>query len=447
MIERGAVIGTGISGLVAAYFLQARIPRLNLDIYDAQDRIGGVIRSEKIAGCVVEGGPDSFLTVKKSAVRLCEAINLGSELVGSNDRSRKTYLFQDGELRELPEGFFLMVPTKFWSFLKTDLFTWPGKLEVLSDVFSFPEEKDIEAAEFLERRFGTEILQKIGEPMISGIYGANVSRLSLQTALPQIWEMQKKGSIIRQLITRKASESAESLFTTLENGMESLVARLQEKIDANWKPGHRVESVSRNADDWKIGDEHYDFVVLAGSLPRLNVPEFAEMDSLYKSIRRNSAVVVVLGFEGVKKEGFGWLVPASERRSILACTYVSNKFPRRSPENLFLVRVFLDGDQAALWMERSDDAIQIEILGELKRIAQIGSEPVFCRIFRWKDAMPEYQVGHSAKIERLRKLTKLHHGLCMTGNIFSGVGVPDCIQHAQKVVSEMLNKWRMELKS
>lgn len=445
MIERGAIVGTGISGLVAAYFLQARIPSLSLDVYEANDRIGGVIRSEKECGCVVEGGPDSFLTAKKSAIRLCEAIGLQSELVGSNDHARKTFVFQDGEIKELPEGFFLMVPTKLWPFLKSDLFSWPGRLEALADLFAFPEENDIEAAVFLERRFGKEILQRIAEPMISGIYGANVNRLSLQSALPQIWEMQRKGSILLQMFRRKTSDPAESLFTTLENGMESLATRLQEKIDANWRLRNRVEFISRNGKQWAIGNDNYDVVVMAGSLPKLDVPDFVEIDSLYKTIRRNSAVVVVLGFEGLQKEGFGWLVPSSERRSILACTYVSNKFPRRSPEDLFLVRAFLGGDQAAAWIDRSDDAIQNEVLGELKRIAQIEMDPVFCRIFRWKDAMPEYQVGHNAKIEKLQNVMKANQGLCMTGNIFSGVGVPDCIQHAQKVVSEILNKWRMEL--
>lgn len=445
MIERGAIIGTGISGLVAAHFLQARIPGLRLDVYEAEDRIGGVIQSEKIGGCVVEGGPDSFLTAKKSALRLCEAIGLQSELIGSNDRARKTFLFQDGEIKELPEGFFLMVPTKFWPFLKTELFSWPGKLEALADLFSFPEENDVEVADFLERRFGKEILQKMAEPMISGIYGANVTRLSLQSGLPQIWEMQKQGSILRQMLRRKSSDSTESVFTTLENGMESLVHRLQEKIDARWKLGHRVESVSREGQEWVIGNDPYDLVVMAGSLPRLDVPEFAEVDSLYRSIRRNSAVVVALGFKGLQREGFGWLVPLSERRSVLACTYVSNKFPRRAPDDLFLIRVFLGGDQAAEWIDRSKDAIQDEVLSELKRIAQIKAEPVFCRIFRWKEAMPEYQVGHSAKIERIQRVIKSNKGLCMTGNIFSGVGVPDCIQHSQKVVSELLNRWRTEL--
>jgi oxygen-dependent protoporphyrinogen oxidase len=445
MIERGAIVGTGISGLVAAYFLQARIPGLSLDIYEAADRIGGVIRTEKISGCLVEGGPDSFLTAKKSAIRLCEAIGLQSELVGSNDHARKTFLFQDGEIKELPEGFHLMVPTKLWPFLKTDLFSWPAKLETLADLFSFPEEKDIEAADFLERRFGKEILQKVAEPMISGIYGANVNRLSLQSALPQIWEMQKKGSILLQMLRRKSIDSAESLFTTLENGMESLVTRLQERIDANWRLGNRVGSISRKGERWGIDDDHYDLVVMAGSLPQLDVSEFSEIDSLYKSIRRNSAVVVVLGFEGLRKEGFGWLVPSSERRSVLACTYVSNKFLRRAPDDLFLVRVFLGGDQAAAWIDRSDDAIQNEVLGELKRIAHIECGPVFCRIFRWKVAMPEYQVGHNTKIEKIQRLLKQNKGLCMTGNIFGGVGVPDCIQHAQKVVSEILNKWRTEL--
>lgn len=438
-MERCAIIGAGISGLSAAYFLRAKNPSVEIDLYEATSRAGGVIKSETISGCIVEGGPDSFLTMKKSALRLCQALGLAPEIVGSNDDRRKTYIFDEGSLKELPEGFFMMVPARIRSLVTTNLLSWQGKLEALSDLFCYPEQNDCAASDFLRRRFGQEVFQKIAEPLISGIYGANLDRLSVQSALPQIWEMQKKGSLILPLIRRsRDQQKSESLFSTLENGMESLVDRLQESSRASLKFGESVEDVVRTNGKWRIQDELYDAVLVAGSqLPRLDVPDFGELQSLWNTIRKNSAVVTVLAFEGLNRYGFGWLLPASQRRSVLACTYVSNKFPRRSPENLMLVRAFIGGDHATKWIECDDDQIRGEVLQELNRIAGIDSNPLFCRIFRWRKAMPEYQVGHREKIARIQKLIRLQKGLHLIGNVFSGVGIPDCIQHAENVISGM----------
>ena len=441
MISRCAIIGAGISGLSAAYFFQKRFPDVSIDIYDASERTGGIVRTESVSGCIVEGGPDSFLTMKKSARRLSELLGLGDELVGSNDRTRKTFIYHDQELKALPDGFFMMVPTRLRPLITTDLFTWPGKLEALADLFSFAEESDCTVSDFVQRRFGVEVLQRIAEPMVSGIYGADVTRLSLQSALPQFWEMQKKGSIIRQLLKRRAEPSPDSIFTTLKNGMESLVKRLHEVVKADWKLGNFVSGVERSERGWVVQDQVYDIVIFAVSnLPKIGMTSFSEVEGIWKTIRRNSAIVFVAGFRGIHKEGFGWLVPESERKTILACTYSSNKFPGRSPDDLFLVRAFIGGEEAATWIDRSDQEIENEVFEELKRIAGIDVSPEFLRIFRWRDAMPEYSVGHQSRMETLRNTLRLNQGLYMTGNIFSGVGLPDCIQHAENVVSSIVNR-------
>jgi oxygen-dependent protoporphyrinogen oxidase len=250
--------------------------------------------------------------------------------------------------------------------------------------------------------------------------------------------MQKKASLITQLLKRRPPEASESLFTTLLDGMESLPRRLKDVLRADWKLGHGVESISPRNGKWEVAGIAYDQVIVASStLPHLEIPEYEEIGEIWKSIRKNSAVVIAFAFHNFRREGFGWLVPASERHSILACTYVSNKFPRRSPEELFLVRTFIGGDFAEEWIDRSDQDLQLEALHELKRIASITEEPAFCRIFRWRHAMPEYQVGHSDKIERMNFLARSHGGLAFTGNIFAGVGVPDCIQHAEDIVSNL----------
>lgn len=440
-MKRCAIIGGGISGLCTAYFLQKKSREMQIDLYEAQPQPGGVLRSETIDDCVLDAGPDSFLTQKKAGVDLCRELGLESQLVPSNDAGRKTFLYHDGKLKPLPEGFFLMVPTKLAPFVTTDLLTWPGKFAALADLFMLPETRDVSVAEFLERRFGREILDQIAEPLLSGVYGADVRRLSLKSALPQIWELQRKGSLIRSLVGagHKGGSAPQSLFTTLKGGMQMIAKALQQKCDSvQWKLGTKVESIEKKNGLWRIGSEDYDILISASSLPPVS-DSAGKIREKVLSIRRNSAIVTVLYFEQLHREGFGWLVPSSQRRSILACTYVNNKFPGRAPSKGFLVRAFIGGRNADEWMDRSDDEIQLEVQSELNRIAQISERPRFCRIYRWPQAMPEYEVGHEKKIAEIKEMLKAEGNLYLSGNIFSGVGLPDCIQYAERVAGEVLN--------
>lgn len=440
-MKRCAIIGGGISGLSTAYFLQKKTKDLQIDLYDSEPEPGGVIKTEEIEGCIVEAGPDSFLTQKRNATELCRELGLSDSLIGSNDSIRKTFIYSRGALRPLPEGFFLMVPTRIVPFLATDLISWSGKFSVLSDFFASPEVEDCSVADFMERRFGQEILDSVAEPLLSGIYGADVRRLSMKNALPQLWQLQKNGSILRNILRSRQShlDSSESLFTSLRGGMGTLVKAVREKSDGvRWKLDRLVIEIEKKEQRWWIGSEAYDICVIAGSsIPEILTERGRQIRSIYGSIRRNSAVVTVLCFQNVKRSGFGWLVPAAERRSVLACTYVNQKFPHRAPEDRLLARVFIGGKEAEEWMERADPEIREEVLSELKRIAGIESVPLFTRVFRWPKSMPEYSLGHETRIATLNKLAKLEGNLFLTGNLFAGVGIPDCIQHAEITADEI----------
>lgn len=447
-MKRCAILGGGISGLSTAYYLTKQSTEIEVDLYEAESRLGGVIRSESVDGCILDAGPDSFLTQKVAGVDLCRELGLGDALVGSNDATRKTFIVHGGELKAFPEGFFLMVPTRLSTLIATPLISWPGKFAALTDLFSSPETDDCSVGDFIERRFGSEILQNIAEPLISGVYGADVSRLSLRTALPQIWELQKKGSLMRSLIGRASGDgSGPPLFTTLSGGMETLVTGLVERCSAavRWKVSTPVKEVEKQDGRWKIGAETYDALVVANSRP----PQFSsgparEIAAMVQSVVRNSAIVVVLCFENLQREGFGWLVPTAERHSVLACTYLTNKFPGRSPANRLLVRLFLGGGQASQWIDRDDAEVLTEARSELKRIAGIDQEAIFSRVFRWRNAMPEYSVGHDRKIAKIRELLKLETGLYFTGNVFAGVGIPDCIRHAKETAA-LISDFRSQI--
>ncbi len=440
-MNRCAIIGGGISGLTAAYFLKRRAPEIDVHLYEASDRLGGSIRTEIIDDCIVEAGPDSFLTQKQAAIDLCRLVGLDQALTPSNDATRKTFLYLNGKSYSLPEGFILMVPTKLSSLVKTDLLTWPGKLSALADLFAFPEETDLSAGEFIDKRFGQEILDRIAEPLLAGVYGADIYRLSLKSGLPQIWELQKRGSLIRNLVgfRSRAGADSKSLFTTLSGGMETLPkALVAQNPGVVWELKSPVTRVEKEHGGWKIGTEVYDRLLIASSsMPEINSEAANEIRTILSNIRRNSAIVIIFCFDGLKKEGFGWLVPATERHSVLAATYCTNKFPGRSPEDKLLVRLFIGGNQAAYWLNRPDHEIEKEALHELERIGRIHQTPRFCRIYRWPNAMPEYGVGHDERMMKVQQLLTREPNLYLTGNLFAGVGVPDCIRHAQSVAESI----------
>ena len=441
-MKRCAIVGGGISGLAAAYFLQKQSKQIQIDLFEAQDRLGGVIRTDRINDCLIDAGPDSFLTQKKSAVSLCRELGLENSLIGSNDAQRKTYLFHEGKLKPLPDGFMLMVPTRLLPLLTTDLLSWPGKLEALGDLFMQPQEKDGTVADFIEQRFGKEILERIAEPLISGIYGSDVTRLSVQSALPQIWEIQKRGSLIREFLRAvPVGEKPQSLFTTLKDGMETFILALRERCSqVRWRLSSPVERAEKKDGFWRISDEAYEILLIASSqTPEIPTASGKQIRSLLNSIKRNSAIVIALCFEDIRRDGFGWLVPAPERRSVLACTYLNNKFSGRLPENRFLVRLFIGGDYAEEWLDRTDEEICGEATRELKRIAGIDQAPLFYRVYRWNNAMPEYAVGHAEIMENVKSLAKLEGNLFLTNSLFAGVGIPDCISHAEKVAKEIMD--------
>lgn len=440
-MKRCAIVGAGISGLTIAYWLNKLSGSLSIDVYDAQPEAGGLLKTEVIDDCIVDAGPDSFLSQKQAAWDLIDELNLRSEVIGSNDSRRSTFIFHDGQLHKLPEGFFLMVPVQPASFLTTKLLSWPAKLKVISDLFARPESDDLSVGEFIQRRFGPEILEKIAEPLLAGIYGADINRLSLRSALPQIWELQKKGSLILRLRKQTRAGERQSLFTTFRGGMETFTRALKARCERiHWNFGMNIGEIIKENSRWKLRGELYDSVVLSSSrFPQVVSEHGGRIESIVDSVPKNSAIVIALGFKDIHPEGFGWLVPSHERRSVLACTYVSNKFEGRTPSDRFLIRLFIGGGIAAQWIHRPDSEIYKEALSELQRIAGFSAEPIFSRIYRWHDAMPEYTVGHRERMETIQELTRLEKSLFITGNLMNGVGIPDCIAHARKTADDVLD--------
>jgi len=441
-------VGGGISGLSAAFALELRRrlgAELEYILFESSPRFGGVIHTERVDGCVVEGGPDSFLTEKPWASDLCRELGLADQLIPSNDAVRKTYIIVKGRLLPLPDGLMFMVPTQFRAAFFSPLFSWHTKLRMIREWFYRPGQSDeTTVAEFVERHYGREMVERIADPLLAGIYGGSADELSLLSVLPRFAEMEAKhGSLGRAMVAsrkKQAGDSQRPLFSSLKNGMQQMIDALVGRIpQAALQANTAVGSVMTESGKWLVlatgRTVEFDAVIVAtpahiacGVLAKVSV----ELANELRSICYSSSVTVTLGYDeaihAALPAGFGFLVPRTENRRLLAATFVHNKFPSRAPQDRALIRCVLGGTRDERVLESSEDEILAVVREELRQILSISAPPVFARVCKWKQAMAQYNVGHGATVERIRNLLAGMPGLAIAGNAYSGIGVPDCVR-------------------
>lgn len=463
-MSRIAIIGGGISGLSAAFALQRIRQEQNLPIeyalFERASRLGGVMVTDRVDDCLIEAGPDSFLTEKPWAIELCKQVGLGDQLIGSNDPDRKTYIVVKNKLIEIPDGLMFMVPTKITPALLSPLFSKATKLRMAREWFHPPHRAvaDETVAAMVERHYGPEMVERLADPLLSGVYGGEASQLSVRAVLPRFAEMEAKhGSLGRAMLAARKKMAAMSkglarpLFTSLKEGMQQMVDAVVARLDpSSLKVGVNVQALESQIGGWTISagleSDHFDAVILAlpassaASIVRGTSPALA--DEL-TAIRYSSSVTVTLGYgENVRKclpPGFGFLVPRSEGTRMLAATFVHNKFPHRAPADRALIRGFLGGSRDEQILDLSDQQILDIVRSELKKIINLDTDPLFARVYRWKGSMAQYGVGHLERLERIEHLRLKWPGLALAGNGYSGIGVPDCVRSGSEAVAKVLS--------
>lgn len=466
-MKRIAIIGGGISGLSAAYELERQRQSgtdLEYTIIESAERLGGVLVSECVDGCLIEAGPDSFITEKPWALNLCRELGLEDQIIGSNDAQRRTFILVKGRLVEMPDGLMFLVPTKILPTVFTPLFSWPTKLRMAMELFHKPQPLSLDesVADFIKRHFGAGAIDRLADPLLSGIHGAGSDHLSVRAVLPRFVEMQQKhGSLIKGMLAarRRMAEMSKGkpkppLFSSLKDGMQQLVDTLLARLDP------RAMHLNVQVQDVRLSDGHWQVIVeglretfdavviatpahVAGALLQQADEELAAELS---DVSYSSSVTVTLVYERSAlagcDRGFGILVPRSERHRMRACTFVHNKFPHRAPENRGIVRVFLGGlgDEEAVLL--ADEEILSTVTGELRAIAGISAAPLATRIYRWDRAMSQPTPGHLDRIAWIDERLQTLPGLALAGNYFRGVGVPDCIRRGReagkRVASELV---------
>jgi oxygen-dependent protoporphyrinogen oxidase len=457
-MKRIAIIGGGISGLSAAFTLEKHRRaglELGYSLFESSPRLGGVLLTEHVDGCLVEGGPDSFLTEKPWAAGLCREIGLADQLIDSNDHDRKTYILVKNQLVPMPDGLMFMVPTKMLPAIWSPLFSTRTKFRIMQEWFHSPRESsaDESVASFVERHYGAEVVDRLADPLLSGVYGGQASKLSLRAVLPRFAEMEAShGSLGRAMISarRKASTpTGRPLFTSLKNGMQQMVEALVAHLPASTLHLNTpVLAIQPQDKRWLVSagysSDEFDAVIVSTSAQaaaRLGLPE--KLANSLDAIEHTSSVTVTLAYDvSVRKAlppGFGFLVPRSEGKRLLAATFVHNKFPHRAPEDRALFRCFLGGARDPAILNQSDDEILHIVRQELRQVLNLTAEPLFTRLYRWKDAMAQYNVGHIERIQAIEKICRELPALALAGNAYHGIGVPDCIRSGADAANHILN--------
>jgi len=460
-MKRIAIIGGGISGLSAAFALEEhrRAGALEYVVFESGPRLGGVLVTERVDGCLVEAGPDSFLTEKPWASELCREIGLGDQLIGSNDADRKTYILVKGKLVVMPDGLMFMVPTKIAPTVLSALFSARTKLRMAREWFHPPRKADADetVASFVERHYGSEMVERLADPLLSGVYGGEAGDLSVRAVLPRFAEMEAKyGSLSRAMLAgRKQMNSAAKgparpLFTSLKDGMQQMVDAVVSRLfQSALRPGALVQSVQPQSSGWVVSagyaSDYFDAVILATpaqAAAGLVQSASSRLASELAGIQYTSSVTVNLSYgRSVRSSlppGFGFLIPRSEGRHMLAATFVHNKFPHRAPEDRALLRCFIGGARNEQVLQSSDEEIVRIVRKELRQIIGLTADPQFTRIYRWKGAMAQYGVGHLERLQRIEDLLQSLPGLALAGNGYRGIGVPDCIRSGKDAASKAL---------
>ncbi|HZE71690.1 MAG TPA: protoporphyrinogen oxidase [Pyrinomonadaceae bacterium] len=490
-MKRIVIIGGGITGLAVLHRLLERCRELGqsteIVLLEASSRVGGVIQTDSREGFLLEAGPDCFISEKPEALSLVHRLGIDSHLISTNNEHRRSFIVRKGKLRAVPQGFQLLAPSRIWPFLTSDIFSFAGKARMAADLV-IPKKRsngndDESLASFVRRRLGNEALARMAQPMIGGIYTADPERLSLRATFPRFLDLEASHrSIILGLFHAGRNSPPEeeagtsgarySLFLSFDQGMQLLVDSLAFRVgDLRVPlPGFEITSTVRlrktveelklepkaRASQWRVhtsrGDDYSaDAVCLA-------LPAYVSAQLLAKlapslagelrAIPYASTATVNLGYrrEDIRHRlnGFGFVVPFVEKRSLIACTFSSVKFAGRAPGGCVLLRAFVGGALQPEIFDLGVSRIIARVRADLRDLLGIENKPLFAEVSKWARSMPQYELGHLGRVKKIGDELQKLPGLKIAGNIFAGAGIPDCIRSGEAVADELLESFAID---
>ncbi len=435
-----------------------------MELLERGARCGGALETIRRDGFVIETGADSFLSEKVAAAELARRLGIGAELIPTREIYRKTYVVRAGRLVEIPAGFSLLAPAHLGPVFRSPLFSPLGKMRIAIEPFipARTSDNDESLESFVTRRLGREVLERVAQALAGGIYTADPKRLSMAATMPRFVEMERRhGSVIkgmRAAENARASKSSDvsgarwSLFQSFRNGMATLPETLTARLAPSIRKGSEVVAMSRSADVWRLalasGDSiEADAVICAApayAASRIMAPLAPAAAKMLGEISYASAATVNLTFHESDLEGppraFGFVVPSIERRRIIAGSFSSFKFEGRAPAGELLARAFVGGEMSREMMSLSDDEMVAAVREEFRTLLGVRATPGFAEVRRWPDSMPQYDVGHLARVAEIERVVAEIPSFALAGAAYRGVGIPDCVRSGEDAVDAIFAK-------
>lgn len=474
-MKRIVVIGGGVAGLGAAFKIRRAANEgtdVTFTLVEKDPRVGGKLMTEKIGDFIVDGGSDAFIAQKPAVMRVAKLAGFDQDRMPSDESHKKTLILKKGRLYEMPDGVMQFAPTKFVPFATTGLFSWLGKIRAGMDLF-IPKKKvasgelnDETLESLVKRRMGREILDRLAEPLVGGVHASDPALMSLAATFPNLLEMEQKyGCLIKGFLAqRKAAEEMKkkypqdpknprTFFNTFKEGMQELPNGMADAAGReNIRTGVTATRLERLADGWKV--HLSDGEVLESDAVIVCTEGWAASDllatvdeglsGLIGTIPHSSSATVSMGFDtddlGFDLNAFGVLCPGVEKRSLMAATYSSTKWTNRAPKGKALLRGFVGGPHNQAIMDKSDDELIEIVKSEFRSILGLKAEPVFARVYRWINGMPQYTMGHLGRVDAIEAGVASIPTLGVGGGSYRGVGIANCIESGEAAVSKVLGE-------
>ncbi|WP_323704472.1 protoporphyrinogen oxidase [Mammaliicoccus sp. Dog046] len=460
MAKRIAIIGAGITGLSTAHYLRKESPDLEIDVFEQSDRVGGKIKTYRENGYTIELGPESYLGRKTIMTELAEEVGIADDLV--TNQTGQSYIYSHNKLYPIPGGSIMGIPTEIKPFLKTQLISPVAKLRAGLDYFLpvKPMHTDISIGHFFRQRLGNEVLENLIEPLMAGIYGADIDKLSLKTTFPHFKEQEEQeGGLIKGMIAQKAKTNAnkkvtvkpKGQFKQFKHGLESFINTLHDHLvqkNVNVQLESRVEKVVERKDKTVLtvnGEEHeYDGVII--TIPHQHFVKWFEDDlklDYFNYMPSTSVATVVMAFNEDQvvndRNGTGFVIARTSDTAITACTWTNKKWPHTTPEGKVLLRAYVGKPGSNIIHHKDEEQLKQVALDDLNKIMTINGEPEFSIVTKLPYSMPQYEVGHIDRIRDIQShIEENYHNLIITGASFDAVGLPDCVQMAKDASDKML---------
>ena len=454
-----AIIGGGISGLSAAFYLQKKKPDAAITVYESSEHLGGVLKTVRYNDFLVEASADMFVTKPPAAMELCRDLGIEADLLQTQPVDDRAFIGLGKKMFPVPKGLSMMVPTDRQPILDCELLTDEGKKRFLAEdkIEADNSSADESLKSFAVRRFGIEAYEKIIQPMVSGIYTADPDKLSMHATMQRFVDMEREhGSLItamekdRSAGDQQASGARYGMFRTPDAGMETLITAITKALpQVEFKTDTMVSSIAPKHNPakgvgWTVDKEFFNGVVLAtpaAASATMIVETDSKLANALSGITTASSAIVVMGVsrEELKTNfrGYGIIYPHVDDGQVIALSFSSNKFAGRCDEDKVLIRCFIGGAMQSELVDLKDEKLLEIALSQLNLSVGFKGDPIFTDVFRWKHCMPQYHLGHLDRVKEIEELVKEHRGLEIAGNSYWGVGVPACVASGKSAAERL----------